>query len=228
MFGQVAVDGPLADPNATLAMVSMQGIDPSLATAFARTFVFRPMMKTVVFVVSALIALVLLLYGLKALEQIACVAGGDVKMPFDCAGLLTKAATVVGALSILVLAFTGFLPGTIQGYGLMLHATFAPVFILCMAYLVVAGARRNACRLSGLGLIRAVCFWTLAFLTLPLALSIAVSMLPLFGTHMQHVLAQVHTVTAWMFAIVRWFISSVLWDQRSRLATQKIHADRVV
>lgn len=202
MFGQVAVDGPLADPNATLTMVSMQGIDPTLASTFARTFVFRPMMKTVVFAVSALIALVLLLYGLKALEQIACVTGGAVSLPFDCTGLLKKAATAVGALTILILAATGFTPGTIQGYGLMLHAACAPVFILCMAYLVVAGARANACPLSGLALIRAVCFWTLAFLTLPLALSIAVSMLPLFGTHMQHVLALVHTVTAWIFAIV--------------------------
>jgi hypothetical protein len=202
MFGQVAVDGPLADPNATVAMVSMQEISPALATTFARTFVFRPMMKVVVFAVSALIALVLLLYGLKALEQIACVIGGPVGVAFDMPGFLRKAATVVGALTIVILAATGFAPGTIEGYGLMLHAACSPVFILCMAYLVVAGARVNTGQLSGLGLIRAISFWTLALLTLPLALSIAVSMLPLFGTHMQHVLAWVHSVTAWVFAIV--------------------------
>ena len=84
----------------------------------------------------------------------------------------------------------------------MLHATCAPVFVLCVAYLAVAGAKTNACKLEGMGLIRAISFWALAFLTLPLALSVAVSMLPLFGTHMQHVLATVHTVTAWLFAIV--------------------------
>ena len=202
MFGQVAVDGPLADPNATVTMVSMQNIDPALASVFARTFVFRPMMKMVVFAVSALIAAVLLLFGLKAIEQLACVTGSSMTTPFDATGLLKKAATAVGALTILILAVTGFAPGTIHGYGLMLHATCAPVFVLCMAYLAVACAKANACRLAGLGLIRAISFWTLMFLTLPLALSVAVSMLPLFGTHMQHVLAYVHTVTAWMFSIV--------------------------
>jgi hypothetical protein len=149
-----------------------------------------------------LIAVVLLLFGLKALEQIACVTGGSMGTAFDVTGLLKKAATAVGALTILIMAVTGFAPGTIQGYGLMLHAACAPVFILCMAYLAVACAKANACRLTGLGLIRAISFWTLVCLTLPLALSIAVSMLPLFGTHMQHVLAQVHIVTAWMFAAV--------------------------
>jgi len=200
MFGQVAVDGVFADPNASVTMVSMQNIDPALASVFARTFVFRPMMKTVVFAVSALIALVLLLFGLKALEQVACFTGRSMTVPFDLTGLLKKAATGVGALMILILAITGFAPGTITGYGLMLHATCAPVFVLCMAYLAVACAKANACRVAGLGLIRAISFWTLAFLTLPLALSEAVSMLPLFGTYMQHVLALTHIVTAWVFA----------------------------
>ena len=202
MFGKVAVDGVLADPNATVTMVSMQNIDPALASVFARTFVFRPMMKMVIFSVSALIAVVLLLFGLKALEQIACVTGSPMSGALDLTGLLKKAATAVGALTILVLAVTGFAPGTIHGYGLMLHATCAPVFVLCMAYLAIACAKANACRLGGLGLIRAISFWTLAFLTLPLSLSVAVSMLPLFGTHMQHVLASVHAITAWAFAIV--------------------------
>jgi len=211
MFGQVAVDGVLADPNATVTMVSMQNIDPALASVFARTFVFRPMMKMVVFAVSALIAVVLLLFGLKALEQIACVTGSPMGGAFDLTGLLKKAATAVGALTILVLAVTGFAPGTIHGYGLMLHATFAPVFVLCMAYLAIACAKANACRLGGLGLIRAISFWTLAFLTLPLSLSVAVSMLPLFGTHMQHVLASVHAITAWAFAgvLVVYIISAL-------------------
>ncbi|NQV32641.1 MAG: hypothetical protein HQ515_08110 [Phycisphaeraceae bacterium] len=211
MFGKVAVDGPLADPDATITMVSLQNIDPTLASLFSRTFVFRPLMKMVVFSVSALLAVVLLLYGLKALEQIACVTGSTMSVPFDVTGLLKKAATAVGALTILIMAVTGFAPGTIHGYGLMLHAACAPVFILCMAYLAVACAKANACRLAGLGLIRAISFWTLAFLTLPLALSIAVSMLPVFGTHMQHVLASVHIVTAWMFAgaLVVYIISAL-------------------
>jgi hypothetical protein len=203
IFGQVAVDGVLADPNATLTMVSMQDMSPALAGIFARTFVFRPMMKMVVFAVSALIAVVLLLFGLKALEQIACVTGTSLSVAsLDVTGLLKKAATVVGAATTLILALTGFAPGTIHGYGLMLHATCAPVFVLCVAYLAVAGAKANACKLEGMGLIRAISFWALAFLALPLALSVAVSMLPLFGTHMQHVLASVHTVTAWLFAMV--------------------------
>jgi len=44
-------------------------------------------------------------------------------------------------------------------------------------------------------------FWLLAVLALPLILSIILSMFPLFGTHWQEILMDIHRWTALVFAI---------------------------
>ena len=78
-FGEVEIDSPLAAEEVeTKEMIEFQEIDPFYAWAFAFSFVFRPFLKIVALGSTALIGVVLLLYGLKAL---ACVvktlAGGD-------------------------------------------------------------------------------------------------------------------------------------------------------
>jgi hypothetical protein len=70
LLGKVAVDGPLADPNDTVAMMELQQLDDDFQRLFASTFRFRPMMKIVILVASALIGLVILLFILKALDGI--------------------------------------------------------------------------------------------------------------------------------------------------------------
>jgi cytochrome b subunit of formate dehydrogenase len=137
---------------------------------------------------------------------------------------------LVAALSFVVLAVTGFYPVLIlgrhiSGYPLMLHATFAPIFAVCLAVLAVLWARN--CRFtradwpwldrvvrratlaeaddqkaprkrSSLG--QKILFWLVVFLALPLALSIVLSMFPLFGTHTQHLLLGMHRGIALVFA----------------------------
>ncbi|MHC4088180.1 MAG: cytochrome c3 family protein [Planctomycetota bacterium] len=67
-FGEVAVDSPLAaEQDTAKKMVEFQGIDAFYARAFAFSFVFRPWLKIVALGSCALIGVVLLLYGLKAL-----------------------------------------------------------------------------------------------------------------------------------------------------------------
>ena len=66
-FGNVAVDTPVAAARESKKMVEFQDISPSYAWAFAFSFVFRPWMKMVVLACCAVMAFVLLLYGLKAL-----------------------------------------------------------------------------------------------------------------------------------------------------------------
>jgi len=154
----------------------------------------------------------------------------------------TKKLSIVGVLRILVyllallcfvvLAVTGFYPTLvlgehISGYLLMLHATFAPIFAVCLAVLAVMWASR--CRLSysdwpgfqrfvqrvtlvrstgnktphqSSGLGQKIAFWLIIFLALPLILSIVLSMFPLFGTHCQELLLSMHRYTALVFAMV--------------------------
>jgi len=150
--------------------------------------------------------------------------------------------SIIGMLRILVylavlfcfvvLAMTGFYPTLvlgkhISGYLLMVHATFAPVFAVCLAVLAVMWAKRwrftsgdwplferivrwatlakspvanTYGQSSGLG--KKISFWLIIFLALPLILSIVLSMFPLFGTHWQELLLSMHRYTALVFAMV--------------------------
>jgi hypothetical protein len=68
MFGQVVIDSPVeSEQTAVYPMIRLQQLDPGLARRFARTFVFRPWLKLTLLVACALIALILLAFGLRAL-----------------------------------------------------------------------------------------------------------------------------------------------------------------
>lgn len=130
---------------------------------------------------------------------------------------------------LVVLAVTGFYPVLIRGehisgYLVMVHATFAPVFAVCLAVMAVMWAAK--CRFSrgdwpwfdrlvqrvtlvqsagaecpgSAGLWHKMFFWLTIFLALPLGLSIVLSMFPLFGTHGQEYLLGLHRWMAYVFA----------------------------
>jgi len=72
LFGKVTVDSPVvADRTYVKKMVKFEGLDAFYTWAFAFSFMFRPLLKVVALCSCAIIAVVLLLYALKAL---ACVA----------------------------------------------------------------------------------------------------------------------------------------------------------
>lgn len=146
--------------------------------------------------------------------------------------ILRMLVYLLALVCFLVLALTGFYPVLvlgehISGYLVMLHATFAPVFAICLAVLAVmwAGNCRFATgdwpwferivqrvtlvksadneahrKSSGLG--QKITFWLIIFLALPLALSIVLSMFPLLGTHWQEFLLGLHGDTAFIFTVV--------------------------
>jgi len=139
---------------------------------------------------------------------------------------------LVALVSFVVLALTGFYPVLvlgehISGYLVMLHATFAPVFAVCLAVLalmwagncrftagdwpwlerivqritsVKTGDKAAKSKRSGLG--QKITFWLIIFLALPLALSIVLSMFHIFGTHWQELLLGLHRGTALVFTVV--------------------------
>ncbi len=77
-FGKLLVDSPVASEIvATKEMVGFQEISPFYAWAFSASFVFRPWFKVVALGASAILGVVLLLYGLKALGAIAKVLAED-------------------------------------------------------------------------------------------------------------------------------------------------------
>jgi hypothetical protein len=76
-FGDVTVDSPVVTGREVKQMIEFQNVDPSYARAFAFSFVFRPMMKIVCLCSCAIIAVVLLLYALKALGCVVKVLAGS-------------------------------------------------------------------------------------------------------------------------------------------------------
>ena len=155
-----------------------------------------------------------------------------IKQKLSLVGVLRKLVYLLALLCFVVLAVTGFYPtlilgGHISGYLVMVHATFAPVFAICLAVLAVMWARN--CRFnrsdwpwfqrivqrvtlvkstgeerksksSGLG--QKVTFWLIIFLALPLILSIVLSMLSFFGMHGAELSLSVHRYTALVFVLV--------------------------
>ena len=145
------------------------------------------------------------------------------------AGRFRKLAFLLGLLSFCVLALTGFLPlilgGKLHGYLLMIHATFAPVFIACAAFIAIIGAGRYAfnkadaeaipqkplackcgsdqgCWLTDTGVGAKAGFWVLLFLTLPVTLTMVLSMLPVFGPEGQEFLFHAHRWCTLAFALI--------------------------
>jgi len=147
-------------------------------------------------------------------------------------GALKKLVYLLAVLCFLVLAVTGFYPllvngEHISGFLMMIHATFAPVFALCLAILAVtwAGSNRftmadcpwvsrllrgatrlripaNDARQQCSLLVYKAAFWLLMFLALPLILSIVVSMFYLLGTDWQGWTLALHRWTSLVFVIV--------------------------
>ena len=146
-------------------------------------------------------------------------------------GILKKLVYVLALLCFVVLAVTGFYPllvlnEHISGYLMMIHATFAPVFAVCLAILAIMWASNNRFSKNdwpGLqkvlsrvtrskpstelisrsyDLSQKIAFWLIISLALPLILSIILSMFGLFGTHWQELLLAAHRWTALVFAVV--------------------------
>jgi hypothetical protein len=142
-------------------------------------------------------------------------------------GLLKRLALAVAMVCFVILLVTGFLPlllgQHLTGYVLMLHVSCAPVLVVCVAFLGVTWAYphiftaengyvllrvlgispSSSGRAAGdLGLMSKCCFWLLLLLSLPLTMSMILSMFPLFGTTGQVFLVHVHRYSALGFSLV--------------------------
>lgn len=143
-------------------------------------------------------------------------------------GRFRKLVFLLALLSFLVLLLTGFGPvlggSKLQGYLLMIHATFAPVFIACTAVIALLGAGRyvfnkkdaenipgpickkpattKGCWLTDTGVGVKAGFWFLLAMSLPVTLTIVLSMLPWFGTEWQELMFHAHRWSALGFTLV--------------------------
>ena len=146
-------------------------------------------------------------------------------------GIFKKLIYWGALICFFVLVVTGFaqrllLGEAISGFWLMLHATCAPVFAICLALLTLMWAPRCVFRRGdwpwledlirriirleadaeqpageGFNLGQKITFWLVVVLALPLILSIVSSMFPLVGTHGQELLLDAHRYSALLLAL---------------------------
>jgi len=154
-----------------------------------------------------------------------------VEQKLSLLGIFKKLVYLVALLCFVILAVNGFfaavvLEKSISGYWIMLQTTAGAVFAVCVAILAVMWARRhrfNEGDWPGLQRIleritlaknageeplnrsgclgQKITFWLLVVLALPLILSMVSSMFPLFGTHWQELLLEVHRYSALLFVL---------------------------
>jgi hypothetical protein len=160
-----------------------------------------------------------------------------VEQKWSFVGALRKLVFLLAILCFVILAVTGFIPRVvfgvaISGWWLMIHATAAPIFAACVAILAVLWADRNRLDKNYWPLLNRilgrqpksviapekhelklrVCFWIILALSLPVILTAVVSMFPLFGTHGQEVLLQIHrycTLLLSLFAITYLYLAAL-------------------
>jgi len=131
-------------------------------------------------------------------------------------------------LCFVVLAVTGFYPALftgepLSGYSLMLHATASPVLAVCLVALVLVRAHCNRfdrkdwdhlqtsfswksfdehnAASSATVIWSKIFFWLMILLSLPVMLSIVLSMFPIFGTSWQEFFYHLHRYFTLLFVM---------------------------
>ena len=133
--------------------------------------------------------------------------------------MLKRFGCALALASLLLLFVSGFagrllFGEQIHGYTLMLHVGLAPVFVICVGFVVITWGQQcllnknDRERLTSLFCLKKqevagtsdlgwkLTFWLAAFLAVPVSLSIVLGMFPIFGTHGQEMLHCLHQYTA--------------------------------
>ena len=134
--------------------------------------------------------------------------------------ILKPLAYGVALVCGLILTLSGFGPGLLgqrlQGFLLMAHMGSVPPFLLSVAFLSVTCAKQHDLReRMTLG---SLCFWLLLGLTVPLTVTILLSMFPLTGTEGLNALLGLHESIALVFVVAA--VLYVLLRVRSKATAQ--------
>jgi hypothetical protein len=160
-----------------------------------------------------------------------------IEQKWNFIGSLRKLIFLLALLCFAVLIVTGFVPrifwdSAITGYWLSVHATAAPVFAACLALLTILWADNNRFDKNYIPLLNRllsrqpkstiaprkcelclkISFWCVMVLAIPVILSAVLSMFPIFGTHGQEMLLQIHrysTLLLSLFGIIYLYLAGL-------------------
>ena len=147
----------------------------------------------------------------------------NIKKP-NASNIINHIVFPIMILCIFILAVTGFfsvivLGKPISGYLLILHVAVAPLFAVCMTVISLVWSHQHAFgeddkktlkffitrkrgKKNANAILKNLFFWMMIILSLPVILSIALSMFPIFGSIGQHSLLQWHRYCALAYGMV--------------------------
>lgn len=198
-FGKVTIDTPFADEKAAAKnMTDFEQLDNFYMKIFAMSLMFKPYLRVELIIVG----LILIAALLRPSMIIQRPNGGGF---WTLLGIFKKLAFVFAILSFVTLVVSGFwqlvfLRANLSGYLLILHTTAGGVFVGCIGFLAATAADENRFAAGG-AVVKKACFWLIIILTLPLILSILLSMFTLFGTSWQRLLLNIHLYCALLFIV---------------------------
>jgi hypothetical protein len=139
-------------------------------------------------------------------------------------GRFRKLICLLALLAFAVLFLTGFGPlffgCRLSSWLLMIHATFAPILAVCLVVLAFGWASAMVfCGRSDMLL--KLCFWLLLVLSLPLALSMVLSMFRWFGTDGQKLLLELHRWCALAFGSAAFLFLYLLIRRQIKMENQE-------
>jgi hypothetical protein len=185
-FGKVAVDSPLASERAaTVTMAHFEkNLDVEYQARLARSWQYRGLLKAIGIGAAVVLLLVLLAYGLRAVDRISAATAGKLWMAVNGVGLAT----------FLLVVYTAYFhkEDPLSGDALLWHVTVAPAFALAAIAVTFFWAHRSALAGGWMVVLRDVFFWSAVALAIPTFGSILAAMFPLAGTEGQQELIAIH------------------------------------
>ncbi len=191
----------------------------------------------------AAVVAAILLHFIVSKPKFDDVFGENREQERSLVGVLRKLFFLLAILCFIILALTGFIPRVafgvaLSGWWLMIHATAAPIFAACVAILAVLWADRkrldknywpslnrilrrqpqSIATSEKHELKLRICFWIILAMSLPVILAAVMSMFPIFGTHGQESLLQIHrysTLFLSLFVIKYLYLAALIEMNRT-------------
>lgn len=137
-------------------------------------------------------------------------------------GLIDKGIFAVVLICVLLLMITGQME--LRGWILMFHVSTGGVLIAFMALWAIlwAGACRfgiTSAKLPRFTFGEKVCFWLILALSLPVIGTVMLSMLPVFGTHGQELLVEIHEYSGLALFLLSFFCFYLVVANRRKAST---------
>jgi len=201
-FSQITAVGPLKTASgAVTPMYQFEGQDAGFNRLFGISFTFRPFFKLALLSAVGATAAMFFVYIVLSMSRLANLKG---------IGWLDKAAlvfTILGGIGLGLsgLVETAYLGRSLQGYPVLIRMSLVGLFAASMALLTILRARGHSfdcVETATVSLRMRMFFWMLLAFGIAAVSTILIAMVPLLGSHGQHICSLLHSYSSIFVAVL--------------------------